>query len=82
MTMNSEEEPNDLTLKEWHDDPKNWRSGKFYYNKKDKRFFLPRRSKGGWTINFANPNTILFLCVILLLIFIGCLKKIVGRREV
>ena len=63
-------EPDESTLKEWHDDPKNWRSGKFYYNKRDKRFFLPKRFKSGWTINFANPNTIIYLCVILLMIFI------------
>ena len=45
---------------DWHDDPSNWRMGIFYYNKKDKRLFPPRRWRWmGWTINYANPYSIL-----------------------
>jgi uncharacterized membrane protein len=47
---------------QWHNDPSNWRFGVFYYNKKDKRLFPPKRLRGfGWTINFANPYSYLTL---------------------
>ena len=43
------------------DDPLNWKWGIFYYNKTDKRIFLPKRNGLGWTVNFANPYSILLL---------------------
>ena len=54
----------------WHADPNNWKAGILYYNTDDKRLFPPKRVKGlGWTINFANPNSILaFLGVLLIII--------------
>ncbi|WP_426483723.1 DUF5808 domain-containing protein [Flavobacterium sp. 2] len=59
----SEEEKNN-----WHNDPNNWVWGMFYYNPEDKRMFPPKRIKEfGWTINFANPNSV-FICVILILV--------------
>jgi len=36
-------EPTKETLDEWHKDPKNWKWGIFYYNKKDKRLFPPKK---------------------------------------
>ena len=59
--------------KEWHKDPSNWKLGIFYYNKEDKRLFPPKRLKPmGWTINFANPKSILlFLGLIVLIILIS-----------
>jgi uncharacterized membrane protein len=39
----------------------------FYFNPKDKRLFLPKRSGLGWTVNFAQPWAI----VILVLLVIG-----------
>lgn len=53
---------------EGHNDPANWTWGIFYHNKEDKRLFPPKRSDSpgwGWTVNFANPNSILVLLVIL-----------------
>ena len=50
--------------------PKHWKWGIFYYNKDDKRIFPPKRIKQmGYTVNFANPISILALIAILLLIF-------------
>lgn len=58
----SEEENN------WHNDPDNWVWGIFYYNPKDKRMFPPKKIKElGWTINFANPNSV-FICVVFILV--------------
>ncbi|MDQ8010805.1 MAG: hypothetical protein REI96_00040 [Flavobacterium nitrogenifigens] len=59
----SEEEKNN-----WHNDPNNWIWGIFYYNPKDNRMFPPKKIKElGWTINFANPNSV-FLCVVVILV--------------
>ncbi|WET01042.1 DUF5808 domain-containing protein [Flavobacterium sp. YJ01] len=59
----SEEEKNN-----WHNDPNNWIWGLFYYNPNDKRMFPPKKIKEmGWTINFANPNSI-FICIIIILL--------------
>ena len=62
---------------EWHDDRSNWKLGIFYFNKKDKRLLPPKRIAGfGWTVNFANPYSIMLLVVIIVLgITIGLLIK-------
>ena len=40
----------------WHDDPKNWKLGIFYFNKEDKRIIISKRLKlFGWTLIFAYP---------------------------
>ncbi|HCN83848.1 MAG TPA: hypothetical protein DIT07_09540 [Sphingobacteriaceae bacterium] len=58
-------------MEEWTNDPSNYKWGEFYFNKKDKRIFPPRRIKLlGWTVNFANPYSILALIGIFILIFI------------
>ena len=31
----------------------------FYFNPEDKRIFLPKRTGGGYTVNFANPLSII-----------------------
>ncbi|MFP3597076.1 DUF5808 domain-containing protein [Chryseobacterium sp. SIMBA_029] len=51
----------------------NWKFGIFYYNKDDKRLFPPKRNKFlGWTVNFANPYSILaMILIIILLALIG-----------
>lgn len=67
--MSTKEEPNEFTLKEWQNDPKNWKLGFLYYNKKDARLFPPKRFKGGWTVNFANPNSIIAMSVVVIIIF-------------
>ncbi|MFH6993137.1 DUF5808 domain-containing protein [Flavobacterium sp. FlaQc-48] len=64
--MNSNHNPNEQPQNEWNNDPDNWVWGIFYYNPKDNRLFPPKRIKEmGWTINFANPNSV-FLVIILI----------------
>lgn len=47
------------------DDPKHWKFGIFYFNKNDKRIFVPKRVGWGWTVNFSNPESILVAVIIL-----------------
>ena len=62
--------PSKETLEKWRKDPNNWKWGFFYYNKEDQRLLPPKRIEWmGWTVNFANPNSILVFALILL----GCL---------
>jgi uncharacterized membrane protein len=64
-------EPSKETKDEWHRDPSNWIWGIFYFNKEDKRILPPKRIKQlGWTINFANPNSVFFLLILLVVIYI------------
>jgi uncharacterized membrane protein len=50
---------------ERHDDPANWKFGIFYFNKNDKRIVLPKRNGNlGWTLNFANPYSILAIAAL------------------
>ena len=62
-----------MLLNELNNDPNNWKWGVFYFNKNDKRIFPPKRiSSFGWTINFANPYSILaFLGIITMVFLIG-----------
>jgi uncharacterized membrane protein len=58
------------------DDSKYWKLGVFYFNSKDKRLLPPKRYGLGWTVNFANPYSIVCLIfIIAVLIFIGRLWK-------
>jgi uncharacterized membrane protein len=64
-------DPSEETKNRWHNDPDNWVWGMFYYNPEDPRLFLPKKIKEfGWTINFANPNSVFMILLILLLIAI------------
>ena len=63
--MTTQEKPTKDTLENWHKDPNNWKWGIFYFNKDDKRIFPPKRNKYlGWTVNFANPISIISLVAI------------------
>lgn len=53
-----------------HHDDSSWKFGLFYYNKKDKRLFPPKRFGFGWTVNFANPLSVIALIVIIILLFL------------
>ncbi|HEX7411654.1 MAG TPA: DUF5808 domain-containing protein [Bacteroidales bacterium] len=67
--METNEKPGKETVNAWHDDPSNWKLGIFYYNKMDKRLFPPKRVRYfGWTVNFANPYSVLALLGIIILI--------------
>jgi len=69
--MMTSEKPSQETLNQWHDDPSNWKFGIFYFNKKDKRIFPPKRMEGlGWTVNFANPFSLLTLLAIIFLFMV------------
>lgn len=69
--MASQEKPSKETKDSWHSDPANWILGIFYFNKKDKRIFPPKRiAKFGWTVNFANPISILAIVAIIALVIV------------
>ena len=59
--------------------PRYWKWGLFYFNKNDKRIFPPKKIKYlSWTINFANPISIIAtfgLLVLINLVLIFILKK-------
>ncbi|MBP6431521.1 MAG: hypothetical protein KA319_07130 [Ferruginibacter sp.] len=62
--MNNDK-PTKQQLDEWSANPENWVLGIFYFNKLDKRIFPPKKIKSfGWTVNFANPISILALAAI------------------
>ena len=66
--MKSTDKPIRETFDAWHDNPKNWKLGIFYFNKADKRIFPPKKIQGmGWTINFANLWSILTVVGIIVL---------------
>lgn len=59
-------EPSEEEKDNWHNNPNNWVWGMFYYNPKDSRLFPPKKMKDwGWTINFANPKSILATLLII-----------------
>ena len=61
--------PDKQTLEEWHKNPAYWKMGIFYFNKKDKRIFPPKRLKYfGWTVNFANPISFFILLAMIALV--------------
>lgn len=64
--MGNSEKPSKETLEKWHQDPDNWKLGIFYFNKEDKRVFPPKRkAQFGWTVNFANPLSVLAIILII-----------------
>jgi uncharacterized membrane protein len=60
-----------MSKEENNSDPSKYLFGVFYYNKDDKRLLPPKRYPFlGWTINFANPySIILVLSIIIILVF-------------
>lgn len=61
----------------WRKDDANWSFFKqIYYNKEDKRILVPKRIAWmGWTVNFANPKSIAF-AVLLIIITILIVEKL------
>lgn len=47
------------------EDKSHWTLWVFYYNRDDKRVFVPKRSGLGWTLNFANPYAVAVLLAML-----------------
>jgi len=65
---NKDNKPSKETLEKWSQDPDNWVLGMFYYNKKDKRILPPKRiAQLGWTVNFANPISVLVIVIIIVI---------------
>jgi uncharacterized membrane protein len=63
------QKPTKEQLKQWHKDPSNWVWGMFYCNKADKRLLPPKKIPAmGWTVNFANRNSVLLLVTFLVVI--------------
>jgi len=79
--MEDSENPSPETQERWSKDPNNWIWGVFYYNKEDRRLLPPKRIPiMGWTVNFANRNSVLLfvfmmLLILLFIVFIIMLKK-------
>lgn len=72
--------PTKETLDLWHGDPSNWKWGMFYYNKDDKRLFPPKKIKQfGWTINFANPKSILLFIAVMAITMVALI--IISRAK-
>jgi uncharacterized membrane protein len=47
--------PDNETWNRWKNDPSKWIWGIFYFNREDKRLFVPKRTEWmGVTINFAD----------------------------
>ncbi len=68
--MEDPNNPSKEILDRWSKDPNNWIWGMFYYNPKDKRIFPPKKFPWmGWTVNFANPKSIIVFLIIFLLLF-------------
>jgi uncharacterized membrane protein len=61
--MNTNETPYHELIEHWRYDPANWYFfDMFYFNKADKRLLPPKKIKSfGWTVNFANPFSVLIL---------------------
>ena len=71
------EKPTQEDYDNWHKDPNNWYFfNSIYYNPKDDRLLPPKKIKWmGWTVNFANPYSVLILIAILALIPLSQLLK-------
>jgi uncharacterized membrane protein len=60
FVLQTKGKPTKEMLENWNKDPNNWKWGWIYFNKKDKRIFPPKKNKiMGWTVNFANPISII-----------------------
>jgi len=54
----------------FHCDPDNWKLGIFYFCRADQRMIVPKRIRGlGWTLNFARPLAVPFVCFIVALAY-------------
>ena len=69
--MEDPNNPSKETLEKWSKDPNNWFLDLFYFNPKDKRIFPPKRHPWmGWTVNFANPKSIIIFFILFLLLLL------------
>lgn len=69
--MENSNKPSKETQERWSNDPNNWIWDIFYYNKDDKRLLPPKRNAlMGWTVNFANTNSVFLFALLMLIVFI------------
>jgi uncharacterized membrane protein len=75
--MSNMENSNTENQDNGYNDPANWKWGLFYFNKNDKRIFPPKRFSGfGWTINFANPLSVLaFIALFAVILLVTKLRQ-------
>ncbi|MCX6311610.1 MAG: DUF5808 domain-containing protein [Bacteroidetes bacterium] len=64
------EKPDDATKEKWLNDSANWKAGFIYYNPNDKRIFPPKKYGMGWTVNFANPFSVLAFALVIIIAII------------
>jgi predicted RND superfamily exporter protein len=66
---------NTIITKKWRDkainESQSWKWGIFYYNPLDKRIFLPKRYGLGYTLNFAQPASIIIVFAVFAIIIIS-----------
>jgi uncharacterized membrane protein len=56
------------------DTPNNWRWGIIYFNPNDQRVIVPKRVHVlGWTLNMAQPASLIFLSTLLLIIVLSAI---------
>lgn len=73
-----DQKPSRETLEKWRRDPNNWKYGFFYFNPEDKRILPPKRTPWmGWTVNFANRNSVLFF--VFLILFLAIITSILKK---
>ncbi|MNF01021.1 hypothetical protein D3C80_1999460 [compost metagenome] len=73
-----DQKPSRETLEKWRKDPNNWKYGFFYFNPEDKRILPPKRTPWmGWTVNFANRNSVLFF--VFLILFLAIITSILKK---
>lgn len=75
--MTTYQKPTTEQKRQWHADPSNWFLWGFYHNPEDRRLFPPKRSRLGWTVNFANPWSILAtvaLCAVIVAVSLLLIK--------
>jgi uncharacterized membrane protein len=69
---------NTIITKKWRNKVPNeedhWKWGFIYYNRDDKRIFLPKRTGLGITFNFAQPASIILTVAILIIILLAIIS--------
>ena len=60
--------------------PKPWWLGLFYFNRQDRRLFIPKRIGYGWTLNFANVWAWLLIGLIVFVLVARLLNRGVKGR--
>ena len=53
-----------------NDGSKGWKWQIFYFNRTDKRLFVPKKTGLGWTCNIAHPISVVLPIVLCLLIYL------------